>query len=76
MQLRLYLLGAGNVLARVPKYKRAGENYLKAFDLSTYPVLFYSTAFIYTARSNLQIRAANIIDMYGPLQTILTAQNI
>jgi hypothetical protein len=42
-------LGAGNVLARTLKYKRAGENYLKAFDLPTYPVLFYSTAFISAA---------------------------
>jgi hypothetical protein len=69
-------LGAGNVLARALKYKVAEENYLNVFDLSAYPVLFYSSAFISTVLHDIQVTTPNVTDIYEPLYTILTAQNI
>jgi hypothetical protein len=43
MQLQLCLLGAGNVLGRTLKYKRAEENYLKAFDLDISCVILFNS---------------------------------
>ena len=47
MQLQLRLLGAGNVLGRTLKYKRAEENYLKAFDLDISCVILFNSVHFY-----------------------------
>jgi len=47
MQLQLCLLRAGNVLGRTLKYKRAEENYLKAFDLDISCVILFKSVHFY-----------------------------
>jgi len=47
IQLQVSLLGAGNVLGRTLKYKRAKENYLKAFDLCIPCVILFNSVHFY-----------------------------